>query len=83
VWNNQVKSGTQHDSSILSLQVALAQEGLFPPQEFDRRGCPLAGTYGRCTWKSLSLFQQKYNLSDESGKLGVETIQKLNELYGN
>ena len=81
-WRDVIAAGVQHNLSVLSLQAALVIEGVFPPEEFDEHACPLAGTYGACTRKSLTLFQQKYNLDDVSGKLGRETIEKLNELYG-
>lgn len=81
-WRDVVASGAQYNPSILSLQVALTIEGIFPPNEFDEHDCPLAGTYGACTKKSLALFQQKYKLADASGRLDQATIEKLNELYG-
>ena len=81
-WRDVVAAGTQHNPSILSLQAALVLEGVYPPDEVDDHACPLAGTYGACTRKSLIAFQQKYNLDGASGKLGRETIRKLNELYG-
>ena len=74
--------GMKNNPSILSLQAALVLEGVFPPEEYDEHSCPLAGTYGACTKKSLALFQKKYNISDEAGKFGERTLQKLNELYG-
>lgn len=80
-WKTSVEPGTRYDSSVLSLQAALSLEGVYPPQEYDKHDCPLSGTYGKCTWKSLSLFQQKYSLADEVGRLGAATVQKLNELY--
>jgi len=81
-WREVVAAGAQHNPSILSLQAALVLEGVYPPKELDTHICPLAGTYGACTKKSLASFQQKYNLADQRGKLGQGTIQKLNELYG-
>lgn len=81
-WENPIEPGTQHDPSVLSLQAALLREGVYPPKEFDLRDCPLAGTYGRCTWQSLALFQQKYGIGDEPGRFGEATREKLNQLYG-
>jgi N-acetylmuramoyl-L-alanine amidase len=81
-WRDVVASGVQFNTSVLSLQAALVLEGVYPPKELGEHVCPLAGTYGQCTKKSLALFQQKYNLTDASGTLGPATMAKLNELYG-
>ncbi len=80
-WKTLVEPGVRHNSSVLSLQAALSLEGVYPPQNFDKHDCPLSGTYGKCTWKSLALFQKKYGLAGEQGRLGDATILKLNELY--
>lgn len=81
-FQDVLAAGVKNNPSVLALQAALKLEGVFPPDDFDEHICPLAGTYGACTKKSVADFQAKYNLDDASGKLGRETIQKLNELYG-
>lgn len=81
-FQDVLAAGVKNNPSVLALQAALTLEGVFPPDDFDERACPLAGTYGACTKKSVADFQAKYNLDDGSGKLGWETIRKLNELYG-
>ncbi|MDO8482207.1 MAG: N-acetylmuramoyl-L-alanine amidase [bacterium] len=81
-FQDVLAAGVKNNLSVLSLQAALVLEGVYPPDEFDDHACPLAGTYGPCTKKSIADFQKKYNILGESGKLGAKTIQKLNELYG-
>jgi len=81
-WRNTVSAGAQFNPSILSLQAALTLEGVFPPKDFDGHVCPLAGTYGACTKKSLAQFQKKYDINDTPGVFGTATMAKLNELYG-
>lgn len=81
-WTDTLAPGVKYDDSILSLQVALTAEGVYPPKTFDPHECPLSGTYGGCTKTSLALFQKKYNLASANGFLDLSTIAKLNELYG-
>ena len=81
-WDEPVPAGVQYNLSVLSLQAALALEGVYPPVGSDPHDCPMAGTYGACTRKSIAMFQQKYGISDKSGTFGEGTARKLNELYG-
>lgn len=81
-FQDVLAGGLKNNPSVLSLQAALVLEGVYPPKELDTHVCPLAGTYGACTKKSVADFQQKYNIVGETGKLGEGTIEKLNELYG-
>ena len=81
-WLEPLATGVRNSPSVLSLQAALILEGLYPPEGRSKRDCPLTGTFGKCTELSLASFQQKYGLADEPGKLGEDTLKKLNELYG-
>lgn len=81
-WQGLIAAGVQHNLSILSLQAALTLEGVYPPEGMDKRNCPVAGTFGKCTRLALTAFQQKYGVSDEPGVLGQGTIATLNKLYG-
>lgn len=81
-WNFLVNPGTKNDLSILSLQAALTLDGVYPPKEFERRDCPVSGTYGRCTRASVVAFQRKYDISGTEGVLNTATLEKLNKLYG-
>ncbi|MSR78737.1 MAG: hypothetical protein EXS59_01145 [Candidatus Taylorbacteria bacterium] len=81
-WDEPVSTGAQFNPDVLSLQAALVLEGVYPPTGSDPHDCPMAGTYGACTRKSIEMFQHKYGISDKSGTFGEGTARKLTELYG-
>jgi len=81
IWKDLLEPGARYNTSILSLQAALVIEGVYPPQGLSKHDCPLSGTYGKCTWKSVTLFQKKYGIDDEPGRFGKRTLEKINELY--
>lgn len=81
-WNLLVDPGTKYDLSILSLQLALTLDGVYPPKNFERRDCPVSGTYGRCTRASVAAFQHKHGILGTPGVLNSLTLEKLNQLYG-
>lgn len=55
---------------ILSLQMALYQEGLYPPADKTFDDCPINGLFGNCVFESVKNFQEKYadEILAENGK---------------
>jgi N-acetylmuramoyl-L-alanine amidase len=66
-WNKYLESGMKNNVDIFAMQVALAQEGFYPPKGFKENDCPITGNFGKCTYSAIVAFQI--------------TIGKLNELY--
>lgn len=89
-WNDVLKI-KERSLDILSLQMALKEEGIYPPEGKDLEGCPINGYYGKCTEESVKIFQEKFGdeilkpseLKRGTGIIGPSTLLKLNELYGN
>ncbi|HLP44215.1 MAG TPA: N-acetylmuramoyl-L-alanine amidase [Candidatus Nanoarchaeia archaeon] len=81
-WNTDLDKISTINPDVLSLQAALAQEGLYPPPGNSKNDCPISGFFGSCTQKSVALFQEKYGLQPALGFVGELTRSKLNELYG-
>lgn len=67
---------------VLALQRALVSENLYPPLGFSKNDCPISGTFGACTEKSVIDFQDKYGIVPAEGMVGPMTLSKLNQLYG-
>ena len=92
IWNNPLKKGAASESKdTLYLQMALRQEGLYPPENKTFNDCPLSGVFGNCTFEAVKKFQEKYadeiltendKIEKASGFAGPKTLAKLNELYG-
>jgi N-acetylmuramoyl-L-alanine amidase len=80
-WEQYLQKGVKNNESILALQTALNFEKLYPPNGFDKHNCPITGNFGNCTSLALKKFQEKYGISNETGKIGESTKNKLNELY--
>ena len=90
-WNNHLKKGADAPKDILSLQMALHKEGLYPPADKTFDDCPINGLFGNCVFESVKSFQKKYadeilagNGKTEKGQRfrRPKTLAKLNELYG-
>ncbi len=81
VWTKPLVQGAGSHPGVLSLQVALLFENLYPPEGESKRDCPLTGNFGPCTARAVKSFQEKYGLP-ASGTVGELTRQKLNEKYG-
>lgn len=89
-WEKPLTVGLRNSADVFALQLALQQEGLYPPIPSDLRRCPLSGSYFECTETAVGRFQAKYRdeiltpagLTRPSGTAGSRTLQKLNELYG-
>lgn len=88
-WDKNMKKGKGSSEDVLSLQMALKQESLFPPNNKSLQECALDGIFGNCTNQAVIDFQEKYKdetlepLGYKKGTGFVDslTISKLNELY--
>jgi len=86
-WSGGLEKGIKGSASVLALQAALKKEGLYPPPGKSLVDCPLTGSFGACTEFAVRMFQQRYAkdvLAGEAptGRVGVATTKKLNELFG-
>ena len=89
IWKEEIKEGNRN-GDVLSLQAALIQEGVYPPEGRGIKECSLTGSFRRCTQKAVAAFQEKYqeeiltplDLISGSGFVGEATLKKLNQLYG-
>lgn len=80
-WNKNLRKSERADKDIFALQIALTEESVYPPKEKTKNDCPINGTFGPCTLKSVIEFQKKYNIKPYSGFVGPITRNKLNELF--
>lgn len=89
LWEYPLQRGVSGNRDVLSLQLALRGEGLYPPPGKTLAECALTGSFGECTMASVALFQEKYSdeilepfgLSRGTGKAGTATLKKLQTLY--
>lgn len=81
-WRDPLSVGMYHNPAVLSLQAALFLEDLYPPRGATKRSCPLSGSFGPCTARSVAHFQEKYAIAPATGVAGERTIRKLNAMYG-
>src|SRR3989338_7026431 len=86
-----LKGAASESKDTLYLQMALRQEGLYPPENKTFNDCPLSGVFGNCTFEAVKKFQEKYadeiltendKIEKASGFAGPKTLAKLNEIYG-
>lgn len=88
-WKDNLSAGMKNKKDILALQLALVEEGVYPPRNLTLRDCPITGNFLNCTKLAVKEFQEKYDkeilmpvkLDKGNGKVGKLTIKKLNELY--
>ena len=80
MWQKPPLQGVAQSPDVLSLQIALLFEGLYPPQGKSLRDCPLTGSFGPCTGSAVRNLQKKYGIF-ESGSVDESTLARLNELY--
>lgn len=88
-WGGSLIYGLKNNKDVLSLQLALVKEGVYPPAGFSLRDCPITGNFLKCTKLAVKEFQEKYKedilkpigYSIPTGKVGVMTVKKLNELF--
>ncbi len=69
------------NKEVFAFQAALIDRGLYPPKNFSANDCPLSGLFGSCTKAALAEFQQKFNITNETGFVGVKTRQQLKNLF--
>lgn len=81
VWNTDINKNVKNNKDVLTLQVALASEKLYPPEGKTKNDCPLTGNFGPCTAEALAAFQTKNGITDEYGEIGTRTREILNEEY--
>ena len=79
-FKNQVEKGLKNNPDAWALQMALLQEGVYPPSGFTKNECGLTGNFGKCTEESVIAFQRKYDIP-QTGSVGPFTLSKLNNLF--
>ena len=79
-WNKNFGKGDFSDHDVFSLQMFLSREGIYPPPGFSKNDCPISGSFGHCTEKSVIIFQKKHDISPASGFVGPKTRYVLNSL---
>jgi len=75
---------------VLALQIALREEGVYPPEDTTLEECPMSGYYGLCTDRAVTVFQEKHkgiildplSLEEGTGFVGGSTRNLLNTLHG-
>ncbi len=88
-WNSGLIYGIKNNKNVLSLQLALVGQGVYPPESYSLKDCPITGNFLKCTKLAIGQFQEKYssdilkpiNLSVATKILGPMTLKKLNSLY--
>ncbi|MBI1957287.1 MAG: peptidoglycan-binding protein [Candidatus Niyogibacteria bacterium] len=80
MWAHEIGEGAKNQPDIFALQIALTRDELYPPAGKSRDDCPPSGNFGPCTREALRAFQTRYGLS-ANGKLDLNTIAKLNQIY--
>lgn len=90
-WKSNLVYGLKNNKDVLFLQLALAEEGVYPPKGYTLKDCPITGNFLKCTKSAIKQFQEKYgdeilnlaNLDSGTGVVGKLTLKKLNSLYSN
>ncbi len=80
-WRAQILDNKYNSKDVYSLQTALVNEGLYPPQDKSLNDCPRTGNFGNCTKKAVELFQKKRGVMGEYGMVGNKTLEELNRAY--
>jgi len=88
-WKTNLVYGLRNNKDVLSLQLALVKEGVYPPAGSTLKDCPLTGSFLKCTRTAIKEFQEKYKdeilkpwgISVPTGKVGSMTVKKLNALF--
>ncbi len=88
-WSSGLIYGLKNNKDVLSLQLALLKEGVYPPMGSNLKDCPITGNFLKCTKLAINEFQEKYGdeilnlagLNSGSGIVGRLTLKKLNNLY--
>ncbi len=80
-FKKQLSLSSTHSVDVLALQMALREDGIYPPIPRTFSDCPISGKFGECTQDSLVIFQQKY-LGISTGVVGPMTLRLLNKRFG-
>lgn len=88
IWSSALAPGIRN-KDVLSLQVALLKNGIYPPSGATLSQCPVSGYFGDCTANAVKNFQEKYKeeilkpdgLTSPTGTVHSLTLDKLNSLY--
>ncbi len=80
-WEKQIVDGKYNSKDVYSLQTALVQDGVYPPENKTFTDCPRTGSFGNCTKQAVELFQKKRGVVGEYGMVGNKTLEELNKTY--
>jgi len=80
-WEDDLNKGLKGSKDVFVLQLALAQNGIYPPKMLSKNECPINGNFGKCTDEAVKEFQKKYNIEPPLGIVGPLTREKLNEIF--
>lgn len=80
-WRNDLTSANGNISDVLALQSALLLDGVYPGAGRTKNDCPRTGKIGPCTLSAIESFQRKNGISGESGTVGAQTRNVLNQKY--
>lgn len=81
-WGETLLPGLFADPDTLAMQLALRQDGEYPPKGKTLNDCPISGIYGLCTRAALKEFQKEHGIAGDGSRAGVQTLRILNERYG-
>jgi N-acetylmuramoyl-L-alanine amidase len=82
-WPEDLRSTYAPARDVLALQVALANEQLYPPHGKNMNQCPISGRFKTCTVSALNEFQKKYGIEGETGVVGPKTRGVMNQRFSN
>lgn len=71
-WERPMRSGMRGSADIFVLQIALAREGLYPPEGTTLTECPIVGSFGPCTARAVRAFQERYAQEIARAAVGEE-----------
>lgn len=80
-WDKPISEDSVVNTDIYALQTALVFSGIYPPRDRSLNDCPRTGKFGPCTKTAVQLFQNKYKITGEQGKVGNKTLDILNQMY--
>ena len=80
-WKNNLSKNSNYKEDILALQTSFIIEGIYSGNGEIDNECPRTGKFGKCTASALNKFQQKYGIKGETGIVGEQTRNILNNRY--
>ncbi len=80
-WEKEISKDKPDKVDVMALQTALLLEGLYPGESKTKNDCPRSGVFGPCTTNALGRFQKLYGITNENGKVGLQTKSVLNSRY--